>query len=68
MLVACLCLLFHMGSGWKSLYPASLLASTARLVAMLVGFAMRVGISGRRPVTNMYESVIYVGWESPSWD
>ena len=30
------------------------------MVAMVVGFAMRIGISGRAPVTNMYESVIYV--------
>ena len=37
------------------------LAYGAGLVAMFVGFAMRIGISGRAPVTNMYESVIYVG-------
>ena len=29
--------------------------------ALIVGFSMRVIISGRPPVTNMYESVIYVG-------
>ena len=31
------------------------------MAAMLVGFFMRVTISGRAPVTNMYESVVYVG-------
>ena len=31
------------------------------MAALLVGFSMRVIISGRPPVTNMYESVIYVG-------
>ena len=29
---------------------------------MLIGFCMRVMISGRAPVTNMYESVVYVGF------
>ena len=33
----------------------------AGMVAMLIGFFMRVTISGRAPVTNMYESVVYVG-------
>ena len=32
----------------------------AALVAMLAGFVMRISISGRAPVTNMYESVIYL--------
>ena len=31
------------------------------MLAMLIGFFMRVTISGRAPVTNMYESVVYVG-------
>ena len=35
------------------------------LLAMLVGFGMRVAISGRAPVTNMYESVVYLAWEPP---
>lgn len=33
----------------------------ASLLAMFVGFAMRTAISGRAPVTNMYESVVYLG-------
>ena len=50
-----------MGTSWKWLYAASLAAFAAALAAMLVGFGMRVWISGRAPVSNMYESVIYVG-------
>jgi cytochrome c-type biogenesis protein CcsB len=34
---------------------------TAALVAVLVGFAMRTIVSGRAPVTNMFESVVYLG-------
>lgn len=60
-LIACFCVLISMGSGWRPLYGASFVAYGAGLVAMLVGFVMRVSISGRAPVTNMYESVIYVG-------
>ncbi len=60
-LIAFLCVLVHMGSPWKFLYPAAFVAYGAGLVAMFAGFAMRIGISGRAPVTNMYESVIYVG-------
>ena len=33
----------------------------AGILAMLVGFGMRMIISGRAPVTNMYESVVFVG-------
>ena len=61
MLVACLCVLLQMGSGWKVLYPLGLASYAAGMAAMLVGFFMRVTISGRAPVTNMYESVVYVG-------
>ena len=62
MMVACLCVLLQMGSGWRVLYPLGLVSFGAGMVAMLVGFAMRVTISGRAPVTNMYESVVYVGF------
>ncbi|MDH3717354.1 MAG: cytochrome c biogenesis protein CcsA [Planctomycetota bacterium] len=58
--LAFLCLLLHMGTGWKPLYSAAWVAFVAGLMAMIVGFGMRVTISGRAPVTNMYESVIYV--------
>ncbi len=61
MLVAGLCVLLHMGSGWKILYPLGLASYAGGMAAMLIGFVMRVTISGRAPVTNMYESVVYVG-------
>jgi len=61
MLVAGLCVLVEMGSGWKILYPLGIASYLAGMAAMLVGFFMRVTISGRAPVTNMYESVVYVG-------
>jgi ABC-type transport system involved in cytochrome c biogenesis permease subunit len=60
-LIACLCVLASLASGWKAFYTASLVSFAAGLAAMLVGFGMRVVISGRAPVTNMYESVVYVG-------
>ncbi|MGO9113462.1 MAG: cytochrome c biogenesis protein CcsA [Thermoguttaceae bacterium] len=62
MLVACLCVLLQMGSGWKILYSLGLASYAAGMVALLIGFFMRVTISGRAPVTNMYESVVYVGF------
>ncbi len=61
MMVAGLCVLLQMGSGWRMLYPLGLVSYVAGMVAMLIGFFMRVTISGRAPVTNMYESVVYVG-------
>ncbi len=61
MTLAGLCVLLHMGSGWKVLYPLGLASYTSAMAAMLIGFYMRVTISGRAPVTNMYESVVYVG-------
>jgi len=61
MLVAGLCVLLQMGSGWKLLYPVGIASYLAGMVAMFIGFYMRVTISGRAPVTNMYESVVYVG-------
>jgi cytochrome c-type biogenesis protein CcsB len=60
-LLAFVGLLLSSGSGWKSLYIGSVAVFVLALVAMLTGFAMRVMISGRAPVTNMYESVIYLG-------
>lgn len=54
-------LLLSMGTGWKSFYAAGWVTAVAGFVAIVVGFGMRVTISGRAPVTNMYESVVYVG-------
>jgi ABC-type transport system involved in cytochrome c biogenesis permease subunit len=50
-----------MGTEWKLFYRAAILLHVSGLVAMCIGFGMRMAISGRAPVTNMYESVIYVG-------
>jgi cytochrome c-type biogenesis protein CcsB len=61
MLLACLCVVLQMGSGWKVFYPVGLASYAAGMLAMFIGFGMRVTISGRAPVTNMYESVVYVG-------
>ena len=61
MLVAFLALLLNLGSGWNSLYVAALGSYGAACLAVAIGFAMRITIAGRAPVTNMYESVIYVG-------
>jgi hypothetical protein len=60
-LLAALGMLVHLGTRWQALYAAALGAYAAGLAAMVTGFAMRIGISGRPPVTNMYESVVYVG-------
>jgi cytochrome c-type biogenesis protein CcsB len=43
------------------LYAASLACYVGGTLAMLAGFGLRMAISGRAPVTNMYESVVYVG-------
>ncbi len=62
MTLACVAVLLNIGSRWKALYPLGLAAYVCGMAAMIVGFAMRVTISGRAPVTNMYESVVYVGF------
>jgi cytochrome c-type biogenesis protein CcsB len=61
MLIATLAMLLHLGSRWRTFYWCALAAYGVGIVALLVGFVMRTMISGRAPVTNMYESVIYVG-------
>ncbi len=61
MLLALLAVLLNLGTGWRWLYAGSFLFYVAGTLAMLVGFGMRMAISGRAPVTNMYESVVYVG-------
>ena len=61
-LLSAILLLLNMGTYWRPLYAGSLAAYGVGLVAMLIGFGMRVTISGRAPVTDMYESVVYVGF------
>lgn len=60
-LLALLILFVGVSTPWRVLYPLSLAVFSASLVVMLVGFGMRMAISGRAPVTNMYESVACVG-------
>jgi ABC-type transport system involved in cytochrome c biogenesis permease subunit len=60
-LIAFLCTLLHMGTRWRPFYVGAWVAGVAGLVAMVIGFGMRIMISGRAPVANMYESVIYLG-------
>ena len=54
-------LLLAMGSQWKTFYVLGWVTFVAALAAMFTGFTMRYLISSRAPVTNMYESVIYLG-------
>ena len=61
MLSAAVAMLLHLGSRWRTLYWTALASYGFGVVALVVGFTMRVIIAGRPPVTNMYESVIYVG-------
>ncbi len=61
MALAFSCLLLSLGTRWKPCYVAGWVAFSVGTAAMLAGFGMRVILSGRAPVTNMYESVVYVG-------
>jgi cytochrome c-type biogenesis protein CcsB len=61
MLVAALAMLLHLGSRWQMFYRSSLACYGLGMIALFIGFSIRVIISGRAPVTNMYESVLYVG-------
>lgn len=45
----------------RLIYIAAMTVFTAALAAVLVGFMMRTIVSGRAPVTNMFESVVYLG-------
>ena len=61
MMLAFMCLLLSVGSRWIVFLVAGWSVFLLGLVAIIVGFAMRTAITGRAPVTNMYESVVYVG-------
>lgn len=60
-MLASIFLLVGAGSKWRPFYWLGWTAFLAGLIAMLVGFGLRIAISGRAPVTNMYESVVYLG-------
>jgi cytochrome c-type biogenesis protein CcsB len=53
-------LLLALGTQWRIFHSAGWIAFGCGAAALCVGFAMRVMISGRAPVTNMYESVVFV--------
>jgi cytochrome c-type biogenesis protein CcsB len=60
-LSAAVAMLLHLAAGWRAWLFATWSAYLLGLAALAVGLSMRIAISGRPPVTNMYESVIYVG-------
>ncbi len=47
---------------WKKFYFLSWLFASAGLVAHLAGFILRIYLTGRPPVSNMYETVIWVSF------
>ena len=59
-LIATLCLLLSMATGFKPFLIGGWLASLVALVAMVIGFVMRVQITEWVAVTNQYESVVFV--------
>ena len=61
MLVAAAGMWLHSAAHLRWLYLVALTGYVAGLVAVAIGFGLRIAIAGRPPVTNMYESVIYVG-------
>ena len=60
MSAALICFWLYSASGWKS-FGWIRGARLYRTLGALVGFAFRIAITGRPPVTNMYESLVYVG-------
>jgi cytochrome c-type biogenesis protein CcsB len=62
LLTAAVAMLLHLGTNRRLFYVGGLATYGAGLIAIATGFAMRIVISGRPPVTNMYESVVYVGF------
>ena len=53
-----------LSTGWKSrpLHVAGWASYVAAMTTVVVGFALRTSISGRAPVTNLYESVVFMGF------
>jgi cytochrome c-type biogenesis protein CcsB len=61
MFVSVIAMLLYWCLRWKRSYTFGVIAYIIGLVAVVAGFALRIVIAGRPPVTNMYESVVYVG-------
>lgn len=51
-----------MGRGSRALYLVGLGVATVAMLFATYGFGLRIAISGRPPVTNMYETVIWVSY------
>lgn len=54
--------LYGLGAYWRSLRAVALALGIGGFLVNGVGIVMRMAISGRPPVTNMYESVLWVAW------
>lgn len=61
MLLSTLSWLLRAGTGARWLGVFALGTYVAAVAAMIAGFALRCLVAGRPPVTNMYETVVYVG-------
>jgi ABC-type transport system involved in cytochrome c biogenesis permease subunit len=64
MLAAVLTLVLSLLVGVRALYLAGLGFYVASLLVQGLGFFLRITISGRAPVSNMYETVIFVAFMS----
>lgn len=51
-------------TGSKKVYAAAWTASIAAFLLHTYGFGLRIYLTGRPPVSNMYESVVWVSWGS----
>ncbi len=61
MLAAAVGLWLHSAWPWRPLSFGAMAAYLAGVLVVAIGIGLRFAIAGRPPVTNMYESVIYVG-------
>jgi len=52
----------NMLTRWKGLSIAGMTFFAGSLAVMLMGFAVRAAVSGRVPVTNLYESVVFAAF------
>ena len=61
MLLAAAGMCLHFRCPGRSIYLGAWTAYVAGLVAVAVGFGLRIAVSAQPPVSNMYESVVFVG-------
>ncbi len=54
--------LVSLATGNRACYALALVAFSCALAVMCIGLGWRVAISGHAPVTNMYESIVYMGF------